>query len=103
MHDNEFEEEPKFDNELCWIDRFWNLFKDMFPKIGFLHEYLKPKLPWNKIVSPFLLEICNFGQSFSTRKYKKTHLHHYRIPRKRIRPRRKNNNKIEDPKIRSRP
>jgi hypothetical protein len=31
-----------------------------------------------------LLEICNFGQSFSTRKYKKTHLHHYRSSRKKL-------------------
>jgi DNA-directed RNA polymerase alpha subunit len=28
-----------------------------------------------------MLDICNFGQSF-TRKYKKTHIHHYRSPRK---------------------
>jgi hypothetical protein len=30
------------------------------------------------------LEICNFGQSFSTRKYKKTHLHHYKKPQEEV-------------------
>jgi hypothetical protein len=31
-----------------------------------------------------LLEIFNFGLSFSTRKYKKTHLYHYKKPQEEI-------------------
>ena len=56
-----------------------------------------------------LLEIFNFEQSFSTRKYKKTHLHHYRSPMKKLKAQeeksapQENNKVIEDPKIRSRP
>jgi hypothetical protein len=56
-----------------------------------------------------ILEICNLGQSFSTRKYKKIHLHHYRSPRKKLKTQeekstpQENNKVIEDPEIRSRP
>ena len=55
-----------------------------------------------------VLEICNFEQSFSTRKYKKTHLHHYKSPKKKLETQEEklasqgNNKVIEDPKIRSR-
>ena len=56
-----------------------------------------------------MLEICNFGKSFSTRKYKKTHLHHYRSPRKKLETQeeksapQENNKVIEDPEMKSRP
>jgi hypothetical protein len=56
-----------------------------------------------------VLEICNFGQSFSTREYKKTHLHHYRSPKKKFKTQeeksapQENNKVVEDPETRSRP
>jgi hypothetical protein len=43
-----------------------------------------------------VLEIFNFRQSFSIRKYKKTHLHHYKIPRKKLKTH-EEKEQVEDP------
>jgi hypothetical protein len=50
-----------------------------------------------------VLEICNFGKSFSTRKYKKTHLTPLQKPREEVEDveeksaPQENNKEIEDP------
>jgi hypothetical protein len=56
-----------------------------------------------------MLEICNFEQSISTRKYKKTHIHYYRSLRKKLETQeeksvpQENNKIVEDPENRSHP
>jgi hypothetical protein len=52
--------------------------------VGFSSSLLCVGIYNNEVLALTIVGICNFGQSFSTRKYKKTHLHHYRSPRKKL-------------------